>query len=45
MGRGTKNLITCWIPLGDIDIEMGTLTMLEGSNHLKKYEKIRKTYG
>lgn len=41
MGRGTKELYTSWTPLGDIDLEMGGLMILEGSIHqthrLRKY--------
>ncbi len=32
MGRGTKNLLTMWTPLGDIDPRMGGLTILEHSH-------------
>ena len=45
MGRGTSNLLTCWIPIGDVPIEMGTLAVLEGSNSLPKFHPIRSTYG
>lgn len=31
MGRGSKNLLTMWTPLGDIDPMLGGLTILEGS--------------
>lgn len=42
MGRGTKNLHTCWTPLDDIPVNMGTLSILLGSQH---FDKIRQTYG
>jgi ectoine hydroxylase-related dioxygenase (phytanoyl-CoA dioxygenase family) len=42
MGRGTKDVYTMWTPFGDTSLELGTLTMLLGSQH---YEKIKKTYG
>jgi hypothetical protein len=32
MGRGSKNLLTMWTPLGDIDPRMGGLTILENSH-------------
>lgn len=32
MGRGSKNLLTMWTPLGDIDPKMGGLTLLENSH-------------
>lgn len=39
MGRGTHQLLTCWIPYGDLPLEMGGLMLLEGSQH--KSERIR----
>jgi hypothetical protein len=35
MGRGTFDVLTAWTPLGDIGIDQGVLTVLEGS-HLKR---------
>jgi ectoine hydroxylase-related dioxygenase (phytanoyl-CoA dioxygenase family) len=32
MGRGTHQLLTCWIPYGDIPLEMGGLMLLEDSH-------------
>ena len=32
MGRGTKNLYTAWVPLGDVPLEVGGLILAEGSN-------------
>jgi hypothetical protein len=32
MGRGTHQLFTAWVPLGDIPLEMGGLLLLEGSH-------------
>lgn len=32
MGRGTKNLLTAWTPLGDIPLSVGGLIVLEGSH-------------
>lgn len=34
MGRGTKNICTAWIPLGDIPIPVGGLMILEKSHTL-----------
>ncbi|MDP6359642.1 MAG: phytanoyl-CoA dioxygenase family protein [Planctomycetota bacterium] len=42
MGRGTKNLYTAWIPLGDVPIDEGALAVLEGSH---RFERIKETYG
>ncbi len=37
MGRGTNRLYTAWVPLGDIDLSLGGLLLLEGS-HRKSTE-------
>jgi hypothetical protein len=42
MGRGTRNLYTAWIPLGETDFNMGGLMVLEGSH---KNDRLRSTYG
>jgi hypothetical protein len=44
MGRGTHQLLTCWIPYGDIPLEMGGLILLEDSHRksarLKTYLEV-----
>jgi ectoine hydroxylase-related dioxygenase (phytanoyl-CoA dioxygenase family) len=42
MGRGTPNVCTCWIPIGDVPFELGPLALLVGSH---RFEKIKETYG
>ena len=42
MNRGTSNLYTAWVPLGDIDYTMGGLIVLERSHDL---EDVKATYG
>ena len=32
MGRGTRNLLTCWIPYGDVPLDLGGLIVLENSH-------------
>ncbi len=32
MGRGTHDLYTAWVPLGDVDLALGGLLVLEGSH-------------
>lgn len=32
MGRGTRDLLTVWIPLGSVDLDGGPLAILEGSH-------------
>lgn len=39
MGRGTHNLFTTWVPLGDVSLETGGLIVLEGSH--RKSEKLQ----
>lgn len=41
MNRGTANLLTCWVPLGDVDLDLGGLLVLEGSHRL---EDVRRDY-
>lgn len=38
MGRGTPNLYTCWTPLGDIDLSMGPIVLLPGSQNIAALE-------
>lgn len=42
MNRGTTNLYTAWVPLGDIDYQLGGLIVLEKSH---KIEEIKADYG
>ena len=42
MGRGTKNLYSCWTPFGDVSLEMGPIVFCLGSN---RFDKVRETYG
>lgn len=42
MGRGERErLYTAWTPIGDIDLQLGGLMVLEGSH---QHERLRKTY-
>lgn len=42
MGRGTTNLYTSWTPLGDVELEMGGLMVLEKSH---RTERLKAVYG
>jgi hypothetical protein len=42
MGRGTRNLYTCWTPFSDIGLEDGPLAVCVGSHN---FEKVKQTYG
>jgi hypothetical protein len=42
MGRGTPNVCTAWTPLGDIDMRLGGLMVLEQTH---KNEALKNTYG
>ena len=41
MGRGSRNLYTAWTQIGDVDLHMGGLMVLEGSH---RHDRLRKTY-
>jgi len=45
MARGSRDLVTCWIPLMEVPWEMGGLAVVPGSNHLENYKTMRETYG
>lgn len=45
MGRGSGNLHTVWIPLGDTPVDHGTLAVCKGSHNLPSFARIRDTYG
>lgn len=34
MGRGSRELLTCWIPYGEVPLDVGGLMILEGSHRL-----------
>jgi len=42
MNRGTANLYTAWVPLGDVSFDLGGLMILEGTNN---NTRLRETYG
>jgi len=35
MNRGTRNVVSCWIPLGDVNPEGGGLFLVENSNQIQ----------
>ena len=46
MARGSKDLLTCWIPLEPAaTLELGALAMLRGSHALPGLARVRETYG
>ena len=45
MGRGSRRVMTCWVPFGDIPVEQGTLVVCERSHREDSFEKLRQTYG
>jgi ectoine hydroxylase-related dioxygenase (phytanoyl-CoA dioxygenase family) len=36
MGRGTPNVLTCWVPYGDVPLEQGGLVVLERSYQMAR---------
>jgi len=45
MGRGSQDLMTVWIPLGDITIEEGTLMVCPGTHNLEAFRELHESYG
>lgn len=39
MNRGTSRLLTAWVPLGDVPIEMGGVAVLEGSHRRRDLQQ------
>lgn len=44
MGRGSKRLHTVWTPLGDLNMQLGTLAVCVGS-HTSQFQRLQETYG
>ena len=42
MGRGTKDLYTCWTPLGDVSLDIGPVAICLWSH---RFEMLKQTYG
>jgi hypothetical protein len=45
MGRGTPNVLTMWVPIGDVAYQQGPLAICEGSHRAPGFAKLRETYG
>ena len=45
MGRGSRSVMTCWVPFGDIPIHQGTLAVCPGSHADEAFARLRETYG
>ncbi len=45
MSRGSPRLLTCWIPIGDIEVDQSTLAICVGSHRLDGFAPLRSTYG
>jgi hypothetical protein len=45
INRGSKLVLTAWVPLHHTPLSLGGLILARGSNSASCYEKIRKTYG
>ena len=46
MGRGSQKLLTCWIPFGDLPVNLGGLAVCEGSHRLDGgFKRLHETYG
>ena len=45
LGRGTHDLLTAWLPLGDVPSERGSLLVARGSHRLRAFDSLRGGYG
>ena len=45
MGRGSKRVLTTWVPLDDLPLERGVLAVCRGSHNLESFARLRETYG
>ena len=45
MGRGSPDLMTCWIPFGDIPVEQGTLMVCPTTHKKNKFKTLQSAYG
>lgn len=44
LNKGSREGLTCWIPLGNVDLQLGGLCVVGGSHCAPSYEKVRHTY-
>ena len=44
LNQGSREGLTCWIPLGNVDFALGGLCVVGGSHLDPKYERVRQTY-
>ncbi len=45
MGRGSKRLLSCWVPFGEVTPALGAIALCPGSESSAAYERVRETYG
>jgi hypothetical protein len=45
MGRGTPDVLTCWMPLGAAGWDAGPLAVMPGSQRSEGFRRLRETYG
>merc|ERR1712232_77482 len=45
MGAGSPELLTCWIPMLDVPLELGGLAVMPDTHTSAAYEQMRTTYG
>lgn len=44
LNQGSREALTCWIPLGDVDLRLGGLCVVKNSHRDVRYERVRETY-
>eukprot|EP00438_Fugacium_kawagutii_P034646 Skav201519 [mRNA] locus=scaffold4516:15606:16241:- [translate_table: standard] len=44
LNKGSREGLTCWIPLGDVDYDLGGLCVVQGSHCDPRFERVRQSY-
>ena len=45
IGRGSEQVLSCWMPWGDTEVAQGPLAICAGSHDRPEFERLRRTYG
>ena len=45
IGRGSEQVLSCWMPWGDTEVAQGPLAICAGSHNRPEFERLRRTYG
>lgn len=45
LGRGSSQVLTAWVPLGQVNIEDGAMMVCRGSHRMRSFAKLKAGYG